>query len=191
MFLPQCTYYRCSDEQNDLFNLTRFEKVDCFYFSWREDTLYINRPQPFTWYTSAGFHSVFWPALAGGLFLITFIVKKLFNIAKSTARAEEIAMNAPPPTYSPNLYVIGSESARGMILGVEKSEHVAVPSLEGCPPSAPEYIYSLPPEYTEEEEQTPEGATAFTLGITIEKKNRGVEADEHDKGGNDVEDAVC
>ena len=157
----QCTYHICPDDVTDPAeaNLSSRDTVDCYYFSWRDKTLYLEKPEVFTWYISAGFHSVFWPALVSALCFIVMIVRKLFNIAKNSAAAAENAANAVPPTYVPNLYVIGSESTMGMVLGVEKSPDLELSSLrpDGANPTAPQIIYSPPPEYSE----SPPEASAY------------------------------
>ena len=123
------------------------EEVDCYYFSSRKQVVYIEKPNPFTWYMSCGFHSVFWPALFSALLLVAVVVKKLFNIAKSSAQAAANNANQVPPTYIPNLYVIGSESAMGIMLGVEKSPTLEGLVVEASNPSAPEILYLPPPSY--------------------------------------------
>ena len=167
----QCTFYTCDDEedgdgdapQNRFHNLTEAVQVDhCYYFSWRTDIVYMEEPNPFKWYSSAGFHSVFWPALIGVILLIVLIVRKLFKIAKNSAKAAE---NSVPPTFVPNLYVVGSESAMGMALGVEKSPTLEEPS-DDLPagasggfhmhPTAPHVVYFPPPPYSSQDLDTGE-----------------------------------
>ena len=84
--------------------------VTCYYYKGRPEVLYLEEPKPFVWHTSAGFHSIFWPALVGMILVVALIIRKLVYIAKHRDNGEKANTVAPPPAYDPNLYIINGNA---------------------------------------------------------------------------------
>ena len=117
--------------------MTEETTIMCYYYADRPDVVYMEEPKPFTWYTSAGFHSIFWPALVGIILIFVLIIRKLAYIAKHRGEnGEKCNAVMPPPAYSPNLYIVADSSIMGAD-GEKKLPAFDGPVVEASGPPLP------------------------------------------------------